>query len=411
MSFAGRIALTLTLMGCLLTGAKAATPLQKLTFKDNLYYLNNHLYTGDVTLKTSNGISLVYNALTKEGKRVRIRRWSVLEFTGSVKNGRRDGRWITTYPLDFSDIKIVENYDNGKLKSIHVYRKTPRDRVLKPYIEGKLTNHSNHWQWKVYSRSIFKSITYSGQTIGVMPQSKATSFFSKNGRDYTKLNYIDKTKANLKFQIFHIILHKKKFGEDDSTNLKEGPDELIRDGRWEVTNQQGQLYYAKDYIYGRKPSTYNAVLEYNEDGTSDFSGFWEQDNGHRKREEITYDAQGNILDYQLVDPKHAIKRDEKYYPNGHLQHVHLLINNNKNYVVLEYYPTGELFKQRIFKSIPEFSDLLGFSTYHRKQVGNMLIYNRQGQLINAPSKPASLTFNNPKRLNQQTVRELLHDPK
>lgn len=410
MSFAGRIALTLTLIGCLFTGAEAATPLQKLTFKDNLYYLNNHLYTGGVTLQTANGQSLAYNAVNKDGKSVRIRRWSLLKFTGSVKNGRKDGQWTTTYPLDFNDIKIVESYDDGKLKSINIYRKTTHDRQLKPYIEGKLTNQANRWQWKVHSSSMFdRTITYTGQTIGVMPKAKATSFFSENGRDYTDLSYIDKAKANLKFQIFHIILHKRHIGDTDSNDLKEGPDELIRDGRWQVINKQGQRTYAIDYIYERDPSTYGALLEYNDDGTSKFTGYWEQDNGHRKREKIAYDAQGQILDYQLVDPKKAIKREERYYPNGNLQYAYLPINNSKNYVLLEYYPTGQLFKQRIFKSSSDFYRLLGFS--NRNLVGDTLIYNLQGHLINPPSKPASVTFNDPKRLNQKMLRERLHESK
>lgn len=386
----------------LLTEVEAATPLPDLTFKNNLYYLNEDLYTGDVTLKTSNGW-LVYHRV--DGQETVSK--SVLKFSGSIKNGRRDGEWITTYPYDFKDFKIVECYDNGTLKSIDIYRKPSDERVLKLYIEGKLINLSNRWQWTVYSSNIYRTITYSGQTIGVTPKDKSISFFSENGRDYTSLKYIDKAQANLKFQIFHVILHKSD-SIDNRKKIIEGPAEIIRDGRWEVLDKQGQIFYAKDYIYGRNPLTYSAKLEYDDDGASEFLGYWRQEDG-RREEKVVYDTQRNILDYRLNDPEKSIKRHEKYYPNGYLQFVNLPINDKKNYVLLEYYPTGELFKQRIFESEAEdISWYLGFDNSNRKLIGDELIYNLQGVLINPPNENSPLKFENPKRLNQKTARELIH---
>ena len=401
-------------MSCLLTVAHAATPLQDLTYKNSLYYLDNELYTGDVSLETSNGKKLVYDTKVKDGKLVHIYRDSVLEFTGSIKNGKRDGEWVTTYPLGSNDIKIVERYDNDTLKSINVYRRTTREQMLQASIEGKRKNQDNRWQWKVYSRNSDRTITYTGETIGVMPKGKATSFFSDDGQNYTDLEYIDKTKANLKLQIFHIILHETNFREE-SYGLTEGPDKLIRDGRWNVTYKSNTLPYAKDYIYGRDPSTYSAKLEHYEDGTSEFTGSWRQEDdptGYEMtiHESTLYDKQGNITYHKIIDPKNSIKRNEKYYPNGNIQYTNLMISD-KYVVLLEYYPTGELFKQSIFPAQKDLDHYTGEINPYRQKVGESLFYSQEGDLVNPKNQSTLSIFNNPKRLNQKSVRELFHEPK
>lgn len=379
-----------------------AIELDALEYQDSIYYSNGQPYTGPVELNRSGDRVYLVNQFQKQLV-------SYLILTGHIEKGKRSGQWTTYLLAGYTPIKIVETYQEGELIQIEHHRvenlnNYAQDESYKRYLIGKLSANTGYWQWLIQKSS---NSYYTGQSVTVSEADKMLNFAKYPVFKEETISYVPLSPDLIKYQIFHVLPEFKTSSQE--LDMSAGPALSVREGKW-YYYEADKLIYAKTYRYGQDLKTYNIEQRWDDEGSTCVRTF---ENKNRAVQASNTETLGFNKNNNLIYVKHLLNGDLlldiQYYSNGNIQSLTKPLADKKHFVKLQYYPTGELYRETFFTS---FSFYDGFGGSPRKRAGPDRFYDRTGKIvveITAENKGSKLEYSNPNKMNQNTMREISYE--
>lgn len=383
-----------------------AVELDELEYRNNIYFLNDIPYTGSAELNRIGDV--VYY---QQKSKVR----SHLKFSGHLEQGKRNGEWITYLLVNYTPIKIVETYNEGELLQVEHLRANQlsdydQDQRYQRHLIGKRLSDSHSWEWKIQKST---DAYYTGQSVGVSAPDKILDFAKHKTFKKESMSYIPLYPELVKYQIFHILPMLGDYGRqlDDGYSMSEGPLLSTRTGKWRYF-ESNELTHTKVYIHGLDPRRYNIEENWGDDGGTCIRTFMDENMRINKKETLVFNKNKVLTNIRSYQNKHQLKFDLQFYPNGNIQWLISLLPDKQHYLKLQYYPTGELYRETYFSRITFLDSFSHSHSFFAKRAGPDRYFDRAGKIVIetiAENNSPLLEYPNQNKMNQKTMQEPFYE--
>ncbi|MGD8110505.1 hypothetical protein [Vibrio sp. TRT 17S01] len=380
-----------------------AVELDDLEYRNDIYYLNDTPYTGSAELNRI-GDNIYYRRNPDYEVKVR----SYLKFVGYFEKGKRNGEWTTYLLVNHIPIKIVETYDEGELRQVEHLRASQlnhydQDKLYRRHLIGKRLANTQHWEWKVQKST---DVYYTGHSVGVSAPDKVLYFAKHLVFKKKSMTYLTLYPERVKYQLFHIL---PVLQSEDAHSMSEGPVLSTRYGKWRYF-EKNELTHTKSYIHGQDPTSYNIEEHWGEDGGTCVRKFTDENMRTKKKESLLFNENKQLTNVRSYQDGSQLLFDLRFYPNGNKQWLISLLADKQHYLKLEYYPTGELYRETYFSDI-SFFDFIP-NSFDGERAGPDRYFDRTGKMVIetiARNNPPSLEYFDQNKMNQKTMPEPFYE--